>query len=348
MAIPKLTDAQIKTWLGATYAQRGKSYFNGGHVTHMRWQGETLTGRVQGSERSPYRVTVMFDGRHLDSDCSCPIGGHCKHVAALLYAAMSNPARRKKGPTLEDRLKKLAHADLLALATAMLEEAPELEDFVETQLMATGTATLEADALDERVRRIVAQLNDYDADSSLALRSVATLLQRAKAFNAERQWEAALNILHPLLTEVMLLEPTTFEDDRVFDAAYSAAEQASQCWRTLPTESEARATALRLVFDVMAWDLYAGGRDAFTLARDALLKHATPGERDDLREWAALAQRRPKAPAARSYADDEEDEADDYAGDLDDFTGTWAMKEWKAFAQKLTNAKTRSKRKATR
>ncbi|MGQ0604474.1 MAG: SWIM zinc finger family protein, partial [Anaerolineales bacterium] len=248
MAIPKLTDAQIKSWLGATYAQRGKSYFNGGHVTHMRWQGETLTGRVQGSERSPYRVAVMFDGRQLESDCSCPIGGHCKHVAALLYAAMSNPTRRKKGPTLEDRLKKLAHADLLALATAMLEEAPELEDFVETQLMATGAAALESDALDERVRRIVMQLNDYDADFSLALRGLDALVQRAKTFVAEKQGEPALSILHPVLTEVMLLEPPTFEDDRVFDAAYSAAEQAIQCWRTLPTEAEARATALRLVF----------------------------------------------------------------------------------------------------
>lgn len=345
MAIPKLTDAQIKSWLGATYAQRGKSYFDGGHVTHLRRQGETLTGRVQGSEHAPYRVTAMFEGRHLESDCSCPIGGHCKHVAALLYAAMSNPTRHKKGPTLEDRLKKLAHADLLALVTAMLEEAPELEDFVETQLMATGAATLEADTLDERVRRIVMQLNDYDADPSLALRSVATLLQRAQAFNAERQSEAALNLLHPLLTEVMLLEPTTFEDDRVFDAAYSAAEQAIQCWQTLPTDAEARARALRLVFEVMAWDLYAGGREAFTLTRDALLKHATPGERDDLREWAALAQRRPKPPAARDYDDDDGDEDDDYVGEPDDFTRTWATKEWKAFAQKLTAAKTRSKRK---
>ncbi|MCS6910828.1 MAG: hypothetical protein NZM11_09735, partial [Anaerolineales bacterium] len=80
MAVPKITDAAIKSWLGATYAERGLNYYRNGHVLSYHWSGKRLTGRVQGSESRPYRVTIRFAaGEYPYGDCSCPMGGGCKH-----------------------------------------------------------------------------------------------------------------------------------------------------------------------------------------------------------------------------------------------------------------------------
>ena len=63
-----------------------------GPVSNVQWHGATLTGRVQGSEPEPYRTRVRFrtDGGTpwAQSDCSCPVGRNCKHVAALLLAEL--------------------------------------------------------------------------------------------------------------------------------------------------------------------------------------------------------------------------------------------------------------------
>ena len=74
---------------GRDYAQRGKVL-----SLDEQWHDGALmlNARVSGSVATPYRTTVaVFDagsGRfEFDSICSCPIGEHCKHAAALLFEA---------------------------------------------------------------------------------------------------------------------------------------------------------------------------------------------------------------------------------------------------------------------
>jgi len=128
-----------------------------------------------------------------------------------------------------------------------------------------------------------------------------------------------------------------FDDDRIFTLLYSSAELAIECWRAMTADLANRRVALRLVFDAMVWDLHAGGSELYTLTRDALLKHAAPAERDELREWIALAERAPAFVISRASAedDDEDEEDDDYVGDLFDMDPVWAAKELKALARKL-------------
>jgi Superfamily II DNA/RNA helicases, SNF2 family len=69
-------------------------------VTHMADDGTLIEGRVQGTQRRPYVVTVEVaiggDGRAaIEGTCSCPVGFNCKHVAALLIESMATPAGRK-------------------------------------------------------------------------------------------------------------------------------------------------------------------------------------------------------------------------------------------------------------
>ena len=81
--------------------QRGRRAF----VTDMAEDGTLVQGRVQGTQRRPYTVTVELgvgpDGRvKIDSSCSCPVGFNCKHVAALLIESMATPEGRKLAPSI--------------------------------------------------------------------------------------------------------------------------------------------------------------------------------------------------------------------------------------------------------
>ncbi len=82
--------AQITDWLGAHTVAKARSYSRS--VSHVSWSDNVLNGRVQGTERQPYRVHIEFeqddDELFADGECSCPVGYDCKHVAALLIAGL--------------------------------------------------------------------------------------------------------------------------------------------------------------------------------------------------------------------------------------------------------------------
>jgi len=82
--------AQITDWLGAHTVAKARSYSRS--VSHVSWTDNVLDGRVQGTDRQPYRVHIEFeqdeDELFVDGECSCPVGYDCKHVAALLIAGL--------------------------------------------------------------------------------------------------------------------------------------------------------------------------------------------------------------------------------------------------------------------
>ena len=72
---------------GSSSALRGREYYRSGMVKSTQLSAELMTAVVQGSVKTPYTVLVRRLGsQSLTSDCTCPLGGDCKHVAAALYA----------------------------------------------------------------------------------------------------------------------------------------------------------------------------------------------------------------------------------------------------------------------
>ena len=72
--------------------QRGLAYADEGRVldlVRMDRAGRVWMGMVQGSHPDPYEALAMLGGRDgralIRSSCTCPMGGHCKHVAATLF-----------------------------------------------------------------------------------------------------------------------------------------------------------------------------------------------------------------------------------------------------------------------
>jgi uncharacterized Zn finger protein len=92
---------------------RAEIYVSEGRVSELEFEAfdeDTgfVAGRVNGSESEPYLATVTSTfGRHLkmDTQCECPVGIACKHVAALLLALereTREPPRRHSRHTRSD------------------------------------------------------------------------------------------------------------------------------------------------------------------------------------------------------------------------------------------------------
>jgi superfamily II DNA or RNA helicase len=84
---------QITKWLGSHTIAKARDYAHA--VSDLQWQrGDTLTGKVQGTRSRPYDVWIMFndvdEDMWIESECTCPVGFECKHVAALLIAGLAH------------------------------------------------------------------------------------------------------------------------------------------------------------------------------------------------------------------------------------------------------------------
>lgn len=82
----------ITNWLGSHTVAKARGYEKA--VSALRWEEhDTLSGKVQGTQRRPYEVTVYFNDikkdMWIEGECSCPVGFDCKHVATILLAGLN-------------------------------------------------------------------------------------------------------------------------------------------------------------------------------------------------------------------------------------------------------------------
>jgi hypothetical protein len=89
-ALSSLTDRALRRLLGARAFLRGTDYVRRGAVADVVLGELSARGLVRGSDPEPYRVELQVTPTGFRSECSCPVfgklGGHCKHVGALLVA----------------------------------------------------------------------------------------------------------------------------------------------------------------------------------------------------------------------------------------------------------------------
>ena len=91
--LPLISQLTIQDAADARSYARGKEYHRLGRVKRLEWRPDEnlLVGAVRGSHSEPYAISVWLtedvSGSAVSaSSCSCPIGGHCKHVVASLLA----------------------------------------------------------------------------------------------------------------------------------------------------------------------------------------------------------------------------------------------------------------------
>jgi len=92
-----LDEAGIIKHVDYSYFSRGKAYFRQKAVEDFSVQGNQVSGSVRGSRVQPYRTTIALGVKGIvSSNCSCPLMGECKHVAALALAFLQKHGGRAK------------------------------------------------------------------------------------------------------------------------------------------------------------------------------------------------------------------------------------------------------------
>jgi uncharacterized Zn finger protein len=131
MGIPKLSEEEIREYIGDRSFERGYGYFKNGAIFDARRQGMALKACCEGSQPQPYLAKVTFVPSGLESTCSCPVGTRCKHVTALLLTWLHNPDEFREVEELESALERKNKGELIALIKKMLLRKPELETLLE-------------------------------------------------------------------------------------------------------------------------------------------------------------------------------------------------------------------------
>ncbi len=339
---PKITDALIREWVGDTYAQRGRAYFHDGRVLKARWKGGELIGEVQGSYDEPYDVLITFQGKEAYGDCSCPMEYDCKHVAAVLYAAMQappSPAPTKRR-NFDKLLTKLEKPALVALVKAMLEASPELGNIVEAHAATANIATLAQQTGDDGALRrevqTLLQKAEKPGQSRTAQRGLELMLEQAEDLMKAKDWKTAATIARTVLDEMLLTDGTDFGSRYELDNIHEAAAKALlTCWVKLPGADPVRGPALRTMFDFLAWEIHQGWPSRATQKiRQSLARAVTPSEREQVLEWIAVAMRQP----ARLTQVEAYGEGDEYFEDdpLDQAYGFGSPEAWKKLRARFT------------
>ena len=102
---PLIDAVDIIRLVGPMAFNRAKEYAATGAVTETSWHpaDERITGTVQGTEATPYLSEIVVRAgrgdysRPLRSTCSCPIGGDCKHIAAVLLQSNTAALLQRRG-----------------------------------------------------------------------------------------------------------------------------------------------------------------------------------------------------------------------------------------------------------
>lgn len=104
----------IRNHVGSASFERGRNYFTSGNVLSVTADKNRISGRVRGSRQTPYETKLILkEGVISDSDCSCPVGCACKHVAALGLASLLEFAKNPPSSKSEVEIAESKHINAL-------------------------------------------------------------------------------------------------------------------------------------------------------------------------------------------------------------------------------------------
>lgn len=130
-------ESDVRTLATVESFMRGQEYFRRGAVSSLERRGERIIAEVEGSELSPYSVTIeLYDGGLATTRCSCSYdwGGACKHIVAVLLKYNEAPSAVPQRPSLADMIGDLDRQALVALLVKRAGHDPGLEPWLEAEL----------------------------------------------------------------------------------------------------------------------------------------------------------------------------------------------------------------------
>ncbi len=296
----KLTEADIRNWVGEQSLAKGRPYFRDGSIINPRRQGDLLKAQCVGSASQPYRVELTPGAKGIVAGhCSCPVGdgGRCKHAAALLLTWINDPAAFTEVDALRTTLDKQSKEALIALMLKMLDRYPDLEALVELSLLSPTQATkpLDAKVIVRQVNNLFKQLEDEYGSAYEAADKAKDIKQLGDNYAVVGDWHNAVTVYQTVAEGILEQYETFGEADQDGDLVEVVNECVTGLGEALATVKEAslRETILHTLFDIKKWDVNWGGIDMGYAALDLILQQATATEKHMVAQWVRAAM--PKA-----------------------------------------------------
>lgn len=294
MTTLKLCDKDIQKWIEAESCKRGYRYFEDGAIYDAQRQGMTLKAYCEGSRPQPYLVHVTFNRDGIsEAHCSCPVGGgHCKHVAALLFTYLNRPQEFRDVEELDTVLEKRTKDELIVLIKQMVARQPEMEMILETSLPTEGKHHTEIDI--ESYRRRAAAAFRYvrhewgvEMDIAAELNSVVEL---GKGFADRGDYISAAKVYQTVSQEVLShYEMFHDEEGELGSVVNNCVEELGQCLAGVGNDTAIREMILHALFDIYRFDVDFGGVCLSDEVPDIILKHASPEEHCTVAGWVRAA-----------------------------------------------------------
>ena len=105
ITLENFTEEDVGEWFARREIDKAKPYVDLVHDLELK--GNQISATVPGSAKQPYKTQAYLSQSHsgetsVVSRCSCPVGRHCKHIAAMLLKALEsrNPEERVSGSVL--------------------------------------------------------------------------------------------------------------------------------------------------------------------------------------------------------------------------------------------------------
>jgi uncharacterized Zn finger protein len=294
-SLPRLTVADVEDYVPDPYFARGQSYYRSGHVFDTVRRGSRIEGYCEGSAPEPYHVVVTLDEDGITGDeCSCPMGSGCKHVVALLLTWAHKPKQFSEREAVDAMLESKTKDELIALVQEMLKRAPELERLLNLPVPdkfgkgGKRRTRVDPETYRRQIRYAMRDADDWDAVYGIA-QEISAVVDIGDGFAEQDDWENAQVVYQAVLDEALPDYLDTQDEGDIGSEIGRAVEGLGKCAAARADDPVARRALLRSLFDVLKWDIDAGGIGMSDDVPDLLRQHAAAEDRKEIRQWITAA-----------------------------------------------------------
>ena len=288
--IPNITEEDVRDLVGEGSFQRGERYFRGGRIFDTRQAGMTLKAKCEGSRSTPYRVEVTFNNQGIaETDCSCPVGGYCKHVVALLLTWLEQPEEFLEQRDIDSILEQCDKAELITLIKQMLRREPDLE-YLLTTVSKSGTPPDPQLYRNQVETAFRSAGNEWGAASEVADELFA-IKETADNFVERHDYVSAIAIYNAIVTGVInhyYEYQDQDESGELSEVITVCTDELKVCLEAVQGNDVLRTQILEMLFAIYRLDVETGGIGFGEDAPQILLEDTTAEERHSVAGWGAV------------------------------------------------------------
>jgi len=282
-AIPSISERAIRRLVSEQSFKRGEGYFYEGHISNERQRGYELLAECLGSEM--YHITITFDEKGVAvTDCTCPLGGSCKHVVAVLLTWLHKPERFVVQQTLEEQLADHDKDRLIAIIKSMMQRYPDLADLLAP--VGESSDSIDPEAYRRQVKSAF-QRGGYGwgADEKVA-RDLLRIVTAGDQLAEQQRYADAFVVYDTVMRGIMEEDEQYLEGEGALHVVIADCVNAlSTCLEQVQDDKVLREKMLALLFSTYIYDIKEGSIGFAEEAPTVILEQVAAEERKKVVWW---------------------------------------------------------------